>query len=177
VFRTRNIAAGITIGMIFMKRTIGVKRKLLQNRKRVLLFFVICFLVSVLWRPVMKYQNHVKWKWDRRLLMQKYGAEKNSFVNTESVCFIPKLNPFSEEVLGLMEHHKEQCTLKKYGRIVDGVYMLEASLPFLYVYVQYIRRAPKKGEITDDFAVTFSEKIPVEKKDGIYVLFSLIFKL
>ena len=87
-------------------------------------------------------------------------------MNSKTTCLVPNLNPFSNEVLRLMMYKNERCNVKKYGKIKDGFFILKEHPSLSNVYVQYIRRAPKLGEISDDFAVTFSDKIYLQLKDG-----------
>ena len=110
-------------------------------------------------------QRH--WQNMRSSLISHHKTDnKDNYVNSKASCLVPKLNPFSHEVLHLMKYTWGKCNIKKYGKIKDGIFIMNHDQTVYDVYVQYIRRAPKQGEITDDFAVSFSEKIKVELKDG-----------
>lgn len=106
-----------------------------------------------------------QWKQERSRLLKIFSNHKSdSVVNSQATCSTPVLNPFSDEVLHLMHKQDDKCQVIRYGKIVDKTYVLEGN--FQDVTIEYIRRAPKKGEISNDFAVSYSEKIPVPKIDG-----------
>eukprot|EP00111_Clytia_hemisphaerica_P010755 TCONS_00031414-protein len=102
------------------------------------------------------------WLEERKYLIQEYSKDRSNVVNLKSVCPVPDLNPFSKDVIHLMKKVSGKCTLKRYGKIIDKNFILEGRI-FHEVKLQYLRRAPKKGEISDDFAITLSEKIDVPK--------------
>ena len=141
-------------------------------RGRVYLVALVVIVV-LLFVKMIDIQRLFQWKSQRHSLIERYNKERKSFVNTNTVCSVPNLNPFSKEVVSLMRYKTESCTLKRYGRIVDGVYTVKAG-SFRHAYIQYIRRAPKDGEITNDFDITLTEKIPVPRKGGVYNLYVIL---
>ena len=139
-----------------------------RTRSKVYLAILVVIVLLVFGRKTSMWRLF-QWKSQRHSLIERYGNEKKSFVNTNTVCSVPNLNPFSKEVLHLMRYSTDSCPLKRYGHIVHGFYTVKAS-SFRYVYVQYIRRAPKKGEITDDFNITLTNRFPVPRTGGLYYL-------
>ena len=135
-----------------------------RNRKWKIGLSVVV-LIALVWFYFVYYPLY-RWRQDRAHLLKLFSNHNgNGVVNPEAACTVPNLNPFSDEVLHLMKNTKDKCKVKRYGRIVDKTFVLEEG-DFMDVTIQYIRRAPKSGEISDDFAVTYSKKITVPKKDG-----------
>ena len=114
------------------------------------------------------------WLTERKYLIQEYSKDRSNVVNLKSACPVPDLNPFSKDVIHLMKTVSGKCKVTKYGNIVDKTFVLEGHI-FRDVKLQYIRRAPKKGEISDDFAVTFSEIFDVPKVGKGTFAFSFFF--
>ncbi|XP_066933796.1 uncharacterized protein [Clytia hemisphaerica] len=135
--------------------------------------FAVCILLGykIVTKSYHRYTHNV-WVEERKTLIERYEADKSNFVNQDAACAIPRLNPFSKEVIHMMHKTWEKCSLVEYGQIEDGVFVVDGKKnPFiLTVYIQYIRRAPKRGEISNDFAVSYSEKIFLKKENGKFSL-------
>ena len=135
-----------------------------RNRKLKIGLFITLVILTAWF--LFDFSPRYQWKHERDHLLKKFSNHKsNSVVNSQATCSVPNLNPFSDEVLHLMRKQDYKCQVVRYGKIVDKTYVLEDG-NFREVTIEYIRRAPKEGEISNDFAVTYSKKIPVPKING-----------